>query len=90
MMGEAAKRWELREAWGAAENGHSYTGHQPVADKRREDPAYLRYVESLEGNHSPERLAEVLAPAPSQHSVLSKHVSAGVEPARPRYLPDCG
>ena len=60
--GEAAKRWEQREAWGAAQNGHSYTGHQPVADKRREDTAYLRYVESLEGNHSPERLAEVLAP----------------------------
>jgi len=60
--GKPAERWEKREAWGAAINGHSYTGHQPVADKKREDPAYLRYVESLRSNHSPERLAEVLAP----------------------------
>ena len=60
--GKAAERWEKREAWGAAENGHSYTGHQPVADKQRNDPAYLSYVESLKASHSPERLAEVLAP----------------------------
>ncbi|MBK17906.1 MAG: aromatic-ring-hydroxylating dioxygenase subunit alpha [Rhodospirillaceae bacterium] len=60
--GAAAKRWEQREAWGAAENGHSYTGHQPVADKKRDDPIYQSYVESLEGKHTPERLAEVLAP----------------------------
>ena len=60
--GKAAERWERRESWGAARNGHSYTGHQPVADKKREDPAYLSYVENLRSNHTPERLAEVLAP----------------------------
>jgi len=25
--GQATDPWEKREAWGAAENGHSYTGH---------------------------------------------------------------
>jgi len=60
--GDAAQRWEQREAWGAARNGHSYIGHQPVADKKRDDPIYKRYVEKLRGRHSPERLEEVLEP----------------------------
>lgn len=60
--GAAAKRWEQRESWGAARNGHSYTGHQPVADNKRDDQIFQRYVESLKSKHSPQRLAEVIEP----------------------------
>tara|TARA_Y100001934_G_scaffold12773_1_gene15784 strand:- start:3391 stop:4701 length:1311 start_codon:yes stop_codon:yes gene_type:complete len=60
--GDAAKRWEQRESWGSARNGHSYTGHQPVADNKRVDEIHKRYVESLKKKHSSKRLEEVLQP----------------------------
>ena len=60
--GQAAERWEKREVWGAAENGHSYTGHQPIADNQRDDPVYKRYTERLAKKIPPERLSDVLAP----------------------------
>jgi benzoate/toluate 1,2-dioxygenase alpha subunit len=60
--GEAASRWEQREAWASGSNGHSFTGHQPVAEGKRDDPVYDEYVALLAALHPPERLAEILSP----------------------------
>jgi benzoate/toluate 1,2-dioxygenase alpha subunit len=60
--GAAAARWEQREAWASAQHGHSFTGHQPVADGKRDDPVYEEYVRLLSEIHTSERLAEVLQP----------------------------
>jgi len=61
--GAAADRWEQRSAWGARSAGHSFAGHQPVAEEApNEDPAYRAYVALLEERHGPERAAEILKP----------------------------
>jgi len=62
-QGSAAARWEQRGAWGAHTAGHSFVGHQPVAEEApNEDPAYRAYVALLEERHGPERTAEILKP----------------------------
>jgi len=35
--GTAAQRWEQRSAWGAKSSGHSYNGHQPIAEQLPDD-----------------------------------------------------
>ena len=60
--GAAAKRWEERAAWGSRENGHSYTGHQPVAEQLPDDPTFRSYLASLEALHGIERARETLRP----------------------------
>lgn len=60
--GSAATRWEQRTAWGSRANGHSYNGHQPVAEQMPNDPVFKSYVASLEARHGVERTREILRP----------------------------
>ncbi len=60
--GSAAQRWEQRVAWGARSTGHSYAGHQPVAEETPNDPVYAAYVRALEARHGPERTRAILQP----------------------------
>ncbi len=60
--GRAATRWEQRIAWGARENGHSYTGNQPVAENFPEDSVFQSYVAMLEARHGRERTLQILRP----------------------------
>jgi phenylpropionate dioxygenase-like ring-hydroxylating dioxygenase large terminal subunit len=60
--GSAAAKWEQRTAWGAREFGHSYAGHQPVAEQLPDDPVFKAYVAALEARHGRERTLEILRP----------------------------
>jgi benzoate/toluate 1,2-dioxygenase alpha subunit len=60
--GGAAARWEERTAWGSRANGHSYAGHQPVAESLPDDPLFRSYVAMLEARYGRERTAEILRP----------------------------
>ena len=60
--GSAAKRWEQRIAWGSASSGHSYAGHQPIAESMPTDPIYQEYYASLVAKHGAERTQEILVP----------------------------
>ena len=60
--GSAAQKWEQRIAWGSRSNGHSWAGHQPVAEEASTDPVYLEYVAALEARHGKERTQVILAP----------------------------
>lgn len=61
--GKAAARWEERAVWGAGATGHSFVGHQPVAETApSNDPDYTAYVALLEDRHGSERAAEILRP----------------------------
>jgi phenylpropionate dioxygenase-like ring-hydroxylating dioxygenase large terminal subunit len=60
--GNAAMRWEQRSAWGSRSNGHSYNGHQPIAEQLPDDPVFKSYLASLEARHGPERTREILRP----------------------------
>lgn len=60
--GKAATRWEERVAWGSRSNGHSYSGHQPVAEQSSNDPVFKSYLASLEARHGPERARAILQP----------------------------
>jgi benzoate/toluate 1,2-dioxygenase alpha subunit len=60
--GSAAQRWEQRVAWGSPSNGHSYAGHQPVAEEAPDTAAYRSYVSALEALHGKERTQAVLRP----------------------------
>ena len=60
--GSAAQRWEQRSAWGSRANGHSYNGHQPVAEQLPDDPVFKTYFASLEAKHGPERARSILQP----------------------------
>jgi phenylpropionate dioxygenase-like ring-hydroxylating dioxygenase large terminal subunit len=60
--GKAAVRWEERIAWGAARYGHSYTGHQPVAESLPDDPVFQSYFAALEQRHGAPHAREVLLP----------------------------
>ena len=60
--GAAADRWEQRVAWGAAQYGHSYAGHQPVAEGLPDDPVFKEYVAALEARHGKARTQEILVP----------------------------
>jgi benzoate/toluate 1,2-dioxygenase alpha subunit len=60
--GSAARRWEERVAWASRSNGHSYNGHQPVAEQLPDDPVFKSYMTSLEARHGAERTREILRP----------------------------
>lgn len=60
--GDAAKRWEERIAWGSRANGHSYAGHQPVAENLPQDELFRSYRSMLEAKHGKERTLEILRP----------------------------
>lgn len=60
--GSAAQRWEKRPAWGSRSNGHSYSGHQPVAEERSDDPIFRAYLAALEQRLGKERAQQVLQP----------------------------
>ncbi len=60
--GNAARRWEERVAWGSRANGHSYAGHQPVAETLPDDPLFRDYIARLEARHGRERTLEILRP----------------------------
>jgi benzoate/toluate 1,2-dioxygenase subunit alpha len=60
--GKAATRWEERVAWGSRSNGHSFSGHQPVAEQLPDDPVFKAYVASLEARHGAERTRQILQP----------------------------
>jgi benzoate/toluate 1,2-dioxygenase subunit alpha len=60
--GNAAQRWEERVAWASRADGHSYNGHQPVAEQESDDPVYKSYVASLEAWHGVARTREILRP----------------------------
>jgi phenylpropionate dioxygenase-like ring-hydroxylating dioxygenase large terminal subunit len=60
--GNAAQRWEQRSAWGSRSNGHSYNGHQPIAEQLPDDPVFKSYLASLEARHGAERTREILRP----------------------------
>jgi phenylpropionate dioxygenase-like ring-hydroxylating dioxygenase large terminal subunit len=60
--GGAAAKWEQRTAWGSRAGGHSYAGHQPVAESLPDDPVFRAYVAMLEARHGKERTAEILRP----------------------------
>jgi benzoate/toluate 1,2-dioxygenase subunit alpha len=60
--GSAAQRWEQRSAWGSRSNGHSYNGHQPVAEQESNDPVYKKYLALLEVKHGPDRTRQILQP----------------------------
>ena len=53
---------EERVAWGAAQYGHSYAGHQPVAEGRLDDSVFDEYVAALAARHSKARTEEILTP----------------------------
>ena len=62
-QGSAAARWEQRSAWGARTSGHSFAGHQPVAEEApNDDPDYKAYVALLEKRHGPARAAAIMRP----------------------------
>jgi len=60
--GSAAQRWEQRSAWGSRSNGHSYNGHQPVAEQLPDDPAFKAYFALLVKRHGEERARSILVP----------------------------
>jgi phenylpropionate dioxygenase-like ring-hydroxylating dioxygenase large terminal subunit len=60
--GSAAARWERRAAWGSRANGHSYNGHQPVAEQMPDDPVFRTYFAALEARHGAARAREILQP----------------------------
>ena len=60
--GSAAQRWEQRTAWGSRSNGHSYAGHQPVAEELPDTPTFKAYFSALEARHGKERALEILKP----------------------------
>jgi phenylpropionate dioxygenase-like ring-hydroxylating dioxygenase large terminal subunit len=60
--GNAAQRWEQRSAWGSRSNGHSYNGHQPIAEHESTDPIYKKYLALLEARHGAERTRQILQP----------------------------
>lgn len=60
--GSAAQRWEQRIAWGSRSNGHSYAGHQPVAEELPDTPTFRAYFSALEARHGKERALEILKP----------------------------
>lgn len=60
--GSAAQRWEQRAAWGSASSGHSFAGHQPIAEAASTDPTHIEYAALLQKRHGPERTKEILAP----------------------------
>jgi phenylpropionate dioxygenase-like ring-hydroxylating dioxygenase large terminal subunit len=60
--GNAAQRWEQRSAWGSRSNGHSYNGHQPVAEQLPDDPAFKAYFALLVARHGEERARAILVP----------------------------
>ena len=49
-------------AWGAAAYGHSYAGHQPVAEGNPDDPVFKEYIAALEARHGKSRTEEILRP----------------------------
>jgi phenylpropionate dioxygenase-like ring-hydroxylating dioxygenase large terminal subunit len=65
--GNAAVRWEQRTAWGAQANGHSYTGHQPVAEELSNDPVFQAYLGLLEARHGRERALQIIRP--TRHNI---------------------
>jgi len=60
--GSAAQRWEQRSAWGARSSGHSYNGHQPIAEQLPDDPLFRSYRAMLEKRHGVERTKKILTP----------------------------
>jgi len=60
--GSAAARWEQRVAWGSRTHGHSYAGHQPVAEQAPDDPLYKSYLALMEAKYGSERTQEILRP----------------------------
>ena len=60
--GNAAQRWEQRSAWGARSTGHSYNGHQPIAEELPDDPLFRSYRTLLEKRHGVERTKRILTP----------------------------
>jgi benzoate/toluate 1,2-dioxygenase alpha subunit len=60
--GTAAQRWEQRSVWGSRSNGHSYNGHQPIAEQLPDDPVFKSYRAMLERKHGPERTKAILTP----------------------------
>ena len=60
--GSAAERWEQRPAWGSRTNGHSYAGHQPVAEEIPDTPVFKSYFAALEARHGRERALQILQP----------------------------
>jgi phenylpropionate dioxygenase-like ring-hydroxylating dioxygenase large terminal subunit len=60
--GNAAQRWEQRTAWGAPSTGHSYNGHQPIAEQLPDDPLFRSYRAMLEKRHGIERTKTILTP----------------------------
>ena len=65
--GSAAVRWEKRTAWGARANGHSYTGHQPVAEELPDNPLFKEYFGLLEAKHGRERALQIIRP--TRHNI---------------------
>ena len=60
--GSAAQRWEQRSAWGARSSGHSYNGHQPIAEQLPDDPVFNAYRAMLEQKHGATRTRQILTP----------------------------
>ena len=60
--GSAAERWEQRSAWGARSSGHSYNGHQPIAEQLPDDPVFNAYRALLEKKHGASRTRQILTP----------------------------
>ncbi len=60
--GSAAARWEERVAWGSPSTGHSYAGHQPIAENLPDDPTFRAYLAALEARHGAARAREILQP----------------------------
>ena len=60
--GSAAQRWEQRSAWGARSTGHSYNGHQPIAEQLPDDPLFNSYRALLEKQHGVGRTRQILTP----------------------------
>lgn len=58
--GAAADRWEQRVAWGSGRYGHSYAGHQPVAEALPDSPVFREYLAALEARHGKARTEEIL------------------------------
>jgi phenylpropionate dioxygenase-like ring-hydroxylating dioxygenase large terminal subunit len=60
--GNAAQRWEQRSAWGARESGHSYNGHQPIAEQLPNDPVSNAYRQMLNKKYGCIKAEKVLTP----------------------------
>jgi phenylpropionate dioxygenase-like ring-hydroxylating dioxygenase large terminal subunit len=60
--GSAAARWEERVAWGSPNTGHSYAGHQPIAETLPDDATFRAYRAALEARHGAQRTREILQP----------------------------